>query len=271
MNNFLKKYEFVYDTIVQECRDQVAEFDRLIHKTNILDYGCGQGEATLRFANEMSDCQVTGVDLHDAFKGVFESASKALGKEVPPPHNLEYVQIGGGQNDGSEFAISRYGDELVERSIFKKDYYDFCFSWCVFEHINQNLLKDILIELRNSLKSEGIFYLKINPLYYSSRGAHIYGVIDEPWSHLKYQNDVLEHMFIKAAEDKGIGQKDLIWHQYLTLNKLTADNLKRLLLEVGFKVLHEHRLYEGSPPIELTSTFSQEVLTNKDVVFILSK
>ena len=126
-------------------------------------------------------------------------------------------------------------------------------------------------DLSNCLKNEGIFYLKINPLYYSLRGSHLSGILPEPWAHLRYEDAKFRDMYFAASGRIPKTGQERGWHQYETLNKLTSDQLRCLILDSGLDIVTEKRLYEGNPDPSLVSAYNREALTNKDVIFLLKK
>jgi predicted SAM-dependent methyltransferase len=61
---------------------------------------------------------------------------------------------------------------------------DLIYSWSVFEHVRTKYILDILKKFKRNLRIGGLFYLQVNPPYHSARGAHLFGHVSTPWSHL---------------------------------------------------------------------------------------
>ncbi|MGY6275599.1 class I SAM-dependent methyltransferase [Methylomonas sp. MgM2] len=272
MSGFEKKYTHIYDSILHDL-NEFANIDLgsfLGAEDHVLEYGCGTGEASLRFAVEFPSINIFGVDLHDAFKSITKPAKSILNIDVDTIQNLKYSAIG---TCSSNVAIASDASTIKDKSYATLGRYKFIFSWCVFEHINQELISQILGELYTSLADDGLFYFRVNPLFYSERGSHLNQLNTTQWCHLIYQHDVLKSKFIEAAISSGVSPNniDLIWHQYETLNRFTADMFKQELISAGFKILKEDRKYSGRPSSRLKSAYTEEALRNKDILFILSK
>lgn len=269
MSAFIKKYEYIFDQIHRDLIKSPMHPKQLFTKgSKLLDYGCGAGEATLRFSREYPEISVLGVDVHDAFQELNSMAEKHLDIDADR-ENLGFEKIGSSLSKvaiaGTEVSL-----DLPERKKHQ-DTFDFCYSWCVLEHVKQSELARSIQFVYDSLTAGGIFHVKINPLYYSMRGPHFNHILPEPWIHLKYQHDLLKSKFYKVGREKHIRNLDLIWQQYETLNKLTAAKLEAMLKETGFEVIFQERLYEGAPSDDLLEVFTKEVLTNKDVIIIARK
>lgn len=269
MSAFKHKYDFVFDHISETIPQQAMEaWKGLSSGGRILDYGCGIGDIALRFANEFEHAEVVGMDLHNAFETLPNRARAEFGDSCEMPANLSFHQLGQGESD---VAIAPEGEEMILTPLDSPDQFDFCYSWCVVEHIHQKHVATVLSKIHNSLTAGGFFYLKINPLYFSARGAHLYGVLPEPWVHLVHQHDELKKRLRAAVAEKRTGNFDALWHQYVTLNKLTADELVGLTAATGFELVHETRAYDGMPPQELQYAYNLEALRNKDILLVLRK
>jgi len=266
MNDFLKKYNFIYDTIATDMKKAGHALDELLRPgSRILEYGAGTGESVYRAGVEHPDCSVAGVDVHTAYDSVWKGAETTLGRTFHPT-NIEFHNMG---STSGVHAITTEQPENIDRGFLQPAKFDFIFTWCVFEHVDISILDATLRDLYLTLKQDGLMYLKINPLFFSPRGAHLSGFLPQPWAHLLYGHDALRSMFYKAVD--GNTYADLMWHQYETLNRITADDLKKRLLDAGFSILYEHRLNEGKPPESLLTAYSLEALRNKDIVFVCGK
>jgi len=82
-----------------------------------------------------------------------------------------------------EFILSKENDENIN---IPDQTVDIVFSHSVLEHVKD--LNQVMSEINRMTKVGGYFYLTVNPLYYSSFGAHLYGKGEgnrcEYWEHL---------------------------------------------------------------------------------------
>lgn len=266
MNDFQKKYTFIYDTIAEDMEKAGHPLSKILPPgSSILEYGAGTGESAYRAAVEHPKCSVAGVDVHTAYDAVWKKAEAAL-ERTTHPTNLIYHNMGG---TSGVHAITTEQPQNIDRGFLEPGRFDFVFTWCVFEHVDISILDTTLLDLHQTLKKDGLMYLKINPLYFSPRGAHLSGFLPQPWVHLLFGHDTLRSMFYEAVGANP--HADLIWHQYETLNRITADDLRKKLIDAGFTIVHELRKYEGKPPESLLTAYSKEALLNKDIVFVCRK
>ncbi|WP_419606439.1 hypothetical protein, partial [Thiolapillus sp.] len=78
---------------------------------------------------------------------------------------------------------------------------DAVFSWSVFEHVPQSQIPVIFADLYNSLHKGGLFFLQIEPLYYSPWGSHLRRFIDVPWAHLLWPGEQLRTAVMQYSGD----------------------------------------------------------------------
>lgn len=233
----------------------VTEFHRItgwtenlcdLQNANIYDFGCGGGVAALSFALTCPDAMVYGTDIkNNISKTLKDHAQKQLGiNDLPSNLTLQTLSS---------------GNVLDEKNTINLIY-----SWSVFEHIRRDQILDILIKLKkDTLVEGGLFYLQINPLYFSSRGAHLYTHVAEPWCHLLHQHDVLKELVFSS--DKNRQAYD--WEQYETLNRITVDELLVFFEKAGFKLIREQRIKtEIEPPEQLTAIYNKDVLITDEVM-----
>ncbi|MBA2237738.1 MAG: class I SAM-dependent methyltransferase [Lysobacter sp.] len=149
---------------------------------------------------------------------------------------------------------------------FADESMDLIYSWSVFEHIRMDLFPTILQDLRRVLKKDGHLFVQVDPLYFSPRGAHLYGIIDEPWVHLLDQHDVLvDRVMARGKHASAI-------RQYETLNRITEPELAEKITSAGFRLLRRHRTDCGlTPPERLLRIYQPEVLTTNTVYMLACK
>jgi len=265
----LSKPDYIFNTIVSDMNSSHVYLDEVVGEyTNILEYGAGSGEVSYRFATEFPKSNVLGVDVHNSFEGVYERASVALGSHIAP-RNLSFRNIG--PSSEKKYLISNVDPLQVDSDAIGLNEYAFCYSWCVFEHIDIRTLDNAIKSIFNSLKPDGVFYVKINPLYYSVRGSHLHSIVEEPWAHLIYDIQTLRQKAFKKARVTGVKATEAMWHQFETLNRITGSDLVDALKKGGFNILHEDRKYEGRATKYLLNTYNEEVLRNKEITLICSK
>lgn len=265
----LNKCKYIYSTIVSDMSSSGIYINDIIkNNSKILEYGAGSGEVSYHFATEFPKAKVLGVDVHNSFEGVYVRAQVAYG-DHSPPSNLSFSNIG--PDSEKKYIISMVDPLQVDSDAIGLDEYTFCYSWCVFEHIDIRTLDDAVKSIFNSLKSGGILYIKINPLYYSVRGSHLHSIVEEPWAHLIYDTHTLRQKAFKKVRVTGVKATEAMWHQFETLNRITGSDLVDALKKGGFNILHEDRKYEGRAPKHLLNTYNEEALRNKEITLICSK
>ncbi|RYD50060.1 MAG: class I SAM-dependent methyltransferase [Verrucomicrobiaceae bacterium] len=266
MSQFLLKYNYIYESVMADmAKAGVPLRDFLAEGSRILEYGAGTGESAYRFAREFGNCEVHGVDLHNAFEGVFEAAIRELG-DTDRPGNLHFGQMGASQ---STIAIANDEASTIDRSYLAQHKFNFCFSWCVFEHVDITIISATMSDIYDSLVPGGLLHLKINPLFFSLRGSHLHSIVPEPWAHLIYDHQTLKKkVYADAARGMPV---DMMWHQYETLNRITADDLKRYAEQAGFEIIYQQRQREGKPSAALASAYCMEALLVKDIVLVCRK
>lgn len=161
-------------------------------------------------------------------------------------------------------------DSEINLNALGESQYDLVFSWCVFEHVSRSMLSDTFAAIHRALKTTGLLYLKINPLFFSPRGSHLSSVLPEPWVHLRHDHAALRKMFMSSSE-LSFSTTEKMWHQYESLNEITANTLVSLVAQAGFEVIHEEKKLEGKPDETLLSAFQLEALRTKEITLIARK
>jgi len=217
----------------------------------IMDFGCGLGTTAASIALTRSPAAVLGVDINDEHKACLADLRRHVSvAELPPNLAFERVLPGEMPSEGN---------------------FDIIYSWSVFEHIDKALYDDVLRKLRDQLAGPGFLFVQIAPLYYSSEGSHLarYGLAN--WEHLTSQlNHVQKRVF--SAEGISAEEKNCDWGCFMTLNKVTVDDVVSAVINNGFAL---ERLYmtkeEKLPPEELTRVFREEALTTNQMVALFRK
>lgn len=268
---FEQRYNYTYNQIMSHIGAISDEFkSQLSYGARILEWGSGRGICALRFAHAFPDSTVIGVDLHDAHIGLDAMAESYFSNSgYIRPTNLSFINIGTGST-GHSIALDNKTIKLDW--INEANSVDLCYSWCVFEHVSRSPMQKTLKKIYEMVKKpSGLFYLYVNQLYFSSRGAHFYHIDKTPWVHLLYQHDELKEHIYKAAVQKGIRKYDvdIVWHQYETLNKVIAEDIRFMCEAVCFEVLFEKYQDEGEPSDELKRIYNEKILKNKDILLMM--
>jgi SAM-dependent methyltransferase len=240
---FRSRYEMVPGVVARWIKPH-----RPLAGAEVMDFGCGAGEAALGMALNFGVGRVVGVDIGPDPARCLAVARQHLGLRALPP-NLSLYRVAPGFLHDPD------------------DRFDVVYSWSVFEHIDQRLLGHVLDTIRASLKPGGLFFLQIAPLFYSAEGSHLAHKLDEPWIHLTTQHDVLEQRLREAVPDRA--EFDGLWGTYTTLNRISGPELIHRLWEHGFEIL-EKQLFEDkrTPPRELLGVFQEDVLETYQIVLL---
>lgn len=264
MNAFTNKSNFVHETICNDLKKAEINTTFLNQSDiSILEYGCGDGCIAYRFALEHPNAKVLGVDISKAYKGIEQRAQKGLGNHIPPSTLSFQNLVKSGKREGYQLASD---DVDVDAVLNKK--YDFIYSWCVFEHIDNRLLENVAVAIRKSLSDQGLFYFMVNPLYFSEWGSHLNSWINKPWAHLEVEVAYLREQ-LRQKLNNGAAPFDHVWEQYETLNMMTANCFQLLFERVGLKVLYDDRVYSGKPGERLLRKYNVDALRTKQITMIL--
>jgi SAM-dependent methyltransferase len=236
-----------------------------IRSATIVDFGCGDGTTSLGVADNFSPKLVVGVDIRDSFKNIALTAQQMTPKQRLPS-NISFLQI-----DPSE----RLADRIEANAVF---------SWSCFEHIERQYLMSIFQDIYDLLPADGLFFLQIEPLYFSPYGSHLAAYIEQPWHHLLVSDDELRDR-VKEAGLRDAAKanmrnsaifteqhKNYHLKQYSTLNKLTADEVLKIGAEVGFTVKKEMRSrVDLEPPAALIAQYGIDTLLTNETRILFKK
>jgi 2-polyprenyl-3-methyl-5-hydroxy-6-metoxy-1,4-benzoquinol methylase len=235
-----------------------------LSNASVLDFGCGQGIAALRFALQHSQTQVHGIDVREGFNELQKQSRNQLGLEELPG-NLHFA--------------TSVSDELP----YDSEQFDLVYAWSVFEHVDLSKIDGVISELKRILKPSGLLFVQVEPLFFSARGAHLEPLLTEPWVHLRNSQEELKKMLFAATMEFGEknparektrlkNMQEYQWEQYKNLNRITGDQLIEVFSTIGLEVVREHRTREKiAPPEQLLKTHSEEVLTNNQILILFRK
>ena len=112
----------------------------------------------------------------------------------------------------------------------------------MFEHVSQEVVASRLRNIKSLLRPNGVVFIQVSPLYYSSEGSHMKPWIPLPWAHLLQQSSRFEEQLMARVADPR--EAEILWMVYKTLNKMTAPQLRRKMEEAGFDILRDYRTKE---------------------------
>ncbi len=257
---FAAHFNYAADVVV----DWVG-LDRL-RSTPVLDFGCGDGITALGLMLRYGADRITGVDVSETHRGLAGLALREIGLSALPKQ-LEFQRI----RAGEPFELQQKCGVII--------------SWSTFEHIELRYLSGILRNLHRQMSDDGLFFLQINPLYFSPFGSHLSRFELAPWAHLLHSpSQVTDAVMnfegsIPADEVEEnfhtrdfAAYKEFVLNEYRQLNRLTTGELIRQLTAHGFELVREgYGKVSISPPDTLTEKFSLHDLVTDEVRLLLRK
>ena len=238
-----------------------------VRTARLLNFGCGDGITDLALVLRHGATAIHGVDIRREYAKLPRSACEQLGMaRIPAALTFETIAP-------SAPLAGRHKRE------------DGIMSWYTFEHVQRDQLLPILRDLHACLRPGGVFFLQIEPLFYSPFGSHLRRYIETPWQHLLVPGEALWRAIeshqgpIDAAEvdfgfaDFGVeGYKRFVFKEYQQLNRLTADELVDLAVQAGFSLLRqERRLVDMAVTAALHGRYPDDWLTNNELLLLLGK
>lgn len=233
----------------------------------LLNFGCGDGITDLALALRHGATRIHGVDIRREYAKLPRIAREQLGlARLPAALSFETIR------PGAPLAPRLAGVDGI-------------LSWSTFEHVARDQLLPILRDLYACLRPGGVFFLQIEPLFYSPWGSHLRRYVEAPWHHLQVPQEQLWQLIdahqgpIAADEvdfgfaDFGVeGYKRFVFNEYLALNRLTADELVALARQAGFDLLRqERRMVDVPVPSALLQRYPEEWLRNNEVLLLLGR
>ncbi|QTA80413.1 SAM-dependent methyltransferase domain-containing protein [Desulfonema limicola] len=230
----------------------------------IFDFGCDTGVMSLGLIHHCSPKKVIGVDINDNYMNLlFEVSNRINIKKLP--ENLEF------------YVIEPQGNfsKIISKEV------DCVFSWSVFEHVSQPILKQKVVDLYKILRKGGYAFIQIAPLYYSAFGSHLNMIITAPWAHLTTQLNLFQDYVFKAEKSGVYADEDdsnfekikaSLWSLYSTLNKITSDELIKIFTSSGFTLIDKFTsCCQDTPPASLKAVYRKEVLITEQIVGLFRK
>src|SRR5581483_6915916 len=194
----------------------------------IADIGCGDGIMALGLSQLVSPRKLVGFDVNPVDLGhlLFQCRAEGVLSEIPA--QLEFRQSSPSKTPAED------GE------------FDFVYSWSAFEHIGEPL--DVLREIHRVLRPTGHFFLQLWPFYHSPKGSHLWDWFDDDFHHLREdEQEIVNTVLASDRHEPGFSQ--YMAHEFQQLNRITLEQLQRVVLEAGFDVA---RLELLSAPVTLT-------------------
>ena len=259
-------YRTKFVTVPDIIDDWLSETGAVRNK-DVLEFGCGEGTMALGVALRKEAQRVVGVEIIDVYQQCLPMARQQIGLQALP-HNLLLRKISPGSD------LTRFG------------MFDVICSWSVFEHVSQDQIALALASIKSALNPDGSFFLQSTPLYYSANGSHLGPWIPEPWAHLWMQQDIYRRKLFDAPTTPAnvrsewsvyiplnadqITERALLWDTFVSLNRITAPQLCRLVTDTGFKIVRDYRTQDEIPiPPDLAEIYNEAILTTQQIVLLL--
>ena len=188
----------------------------------IADVGCGDGIIDLGLALKGQPREMVGFDLMEVDAEALLRSAQAAGVADTLPPGLRFER--------SE-AISLPAPDA---------HFDIAVTWSVFEHVDDPM--GLLADVRRVLKPDGWFFLQLWPFFDSEHGGHLWPHYDGAYPHHLHRDDeILQDVEGQRATDPRRPAED----EYLSLNRITLDDLHRALLANRFVVVKLKLLAEA--------------------------
>lgn len=261
-NEWFKAHFFYATDLIHDWMGK--ELD--LSQAKLLNFGCGDGISDLALMLRYGAKRIHGIDVRQEYKKLPKIAKEQL-KLQRLPTGLTFETI------------------KPSQPLAGKHQVDGIMSWSTFEHVQRDQVLPIAKDLLSCLRPGGLFFLQIEPLYYSAWGAHLRRYIDAPWVHLliseeelwqriqAYEGDLDMGEVDYGFDDFGVdGYKRFVFKEYQHLNRLTADELIAIMQDAGFEVVRQQKNHmQDEPPAQLLAQYPREILTNNEILLLLRK
>ena len=144
-----------------------------VRTARLLNFGCGDGITDLALVLRHGATAIHGVDIRREYTKLPRIAREQLGMaRIPAALTFETIA------PSAPLAGRHAGVDGI-------------MSWSTFEHVQRDQLLPILRDLHACLRPGGVFFLQIEPLFYSPFGSHLRRYIETPWQHLLVPGEAL--------------------------------------------------------------------------------
>jgi SAM-dependent methyltransferase len=225
-----------WDSHYRQAVDEIVDFfggDGLsLDGQRVLDLGCGDGILALGLATRLAVDSVIGLDVQAVDTEFLARKAAENGVSVDQPRLT--------------FGVSQEADLGIPDSSV-----DVVITWSVFEHVSN--VPELLAEIRRVLVNDGLLFIQIWPLFFSEHGSHLWPWFDEPFPHLRLEDEDLGAELGARTGDPELTQAML--GLYASCNRLTLDELGSALVAAGFfisKVETDHAAVHIPPELQHT-------------------
>jgi SAM-dependent methyltransferase len=203
-----------FDWAVGQIVDFLGGDGLALEGKRVVDIGCGDGIMDLGLATKARPDRLVGMDINPVDTvHLLDQAGRYAGiAELPP--NLEFRK-----------------SQAVELPADDGEF-DLAITWSAFEHVLDPV--PLLLDVRRTLKPDAVLMLQLWPFYHSNKGSHLWDWFPEGWVNFLHDDGtVTERM---RADQKDPEFAEYMLDAYLTLNRITVDELQRCLLTAGFVI-----------------------------------
>ena len=186
----------------------------------VADIGSGDGIIDLALATRGAPSRLVGFDVVPTDVDELQLAAQAAGVDGVPA-NLSFAQSG------------------IDSIPAADESFDAVVTWSVFEHVSEPLA--MLKEIRRILRPDGFLFLQLWPFYHSEHGGHLWLTHGGGFPHLLIPDD---EVIASLAGKTGTDTRRPADAEYLSLNRLTLDQLGEMLNESGLRVARAELLSE---------------------------
>ena len=180
----------------------------------VADIGCGDGIIDLALAHLAEPAALVGYDLKPTQTSILLERSRTNGFAQELPANLTFEA------------------SSPERVPSDDHSYDIVISWSAFEHVSD---PDAMSnEIHRILRPGGVLFLQLWPFFFSQHGSHLMEWYPDGFAHLTHEPERLRSALVDGRTDDG--RSDYMWSEYLTLNRITVDDLGDSLRAAGFRI-----------------------------------
>jgi SAM-dependent methyltransferase len=206
-------WESHYEDAVNEIVKFLGGDGLSLEGKRVLDLGCGDGILALGLASRIAVDSVIALDVQPVDMDFLATKAAEHGVSVDQP------RLTFGVSQDTHLGIP---DDSVDAVI----------TWSVFEHVSN--ISDLLAEIRRVLVTDGLLFIQIWPLFFSEHGSHLWPWFDEPFPHLRLDDDWLGAELRSRTGDSDL--TEAVLDLYASCNRLTLDELGSALIAAGFYI-----------------------------------
>jgi SAM-dependent methyltransferase len=205
-----------YHEAAQSVLDMLASAGHSPTGKAVADVGCGDGLIDLGLMHKTQPRELVGYDIERTDERQLVQMARRTGVGRRLPRGLRFEQ-------SSETTIP------AEDASF-----NYLVSWSVLEHVTDPLT--LSAEMCRILRPGGVLFLQLWPFYMSEHGSHLWDWFPEGFAQLRRSHGEIEEGLRNDPGPLGPAWAEEQLHIYRTLNRLTLDDLQRVLAAGGFRI-----------------------------------